>query len=67
MSDVQNIANDIHDVDDDCFDFTFQHFKSPPPNMQKMHGYSNIGERFYGTHDWNSKGRKNVIAGLCGK
>lgn len=35
--------------------------------MPRTHGYSNIGERCYGTHDWNSKGRKNVIAGLCGK
>ena len=34
--------------------------------MPRTHGYSWIGERCYGSHDWNAKGRKNVIAGLCG-
>ena len=36
-------------------------------DMPRTHGYSRTGERCYGTHDWNAKGRKNVIAGLCGK
>lgn len=36
-------------------------------DMPRTHGYSSIGERCYQTHDWNSKGRKNVIAGLCAK
>ncbi len=35
-------------------------------DMPRTHGYSLIGDRCYGTHDWNAKGRQNVIAGLCG-
>ncbi len=33
-------------------------------DMPRTHGYSNIGDRCYGTQDWNAKGRHNVIAGL---
>ena len=33
-------------------------------DMPRTHGYSNIGDRCYGTQDWNAKGRQNVIAGL---
>ena len=36
-------------------------------DMPRVHGYSNIGERCYGTHDWHAKGRKKVIAGLLGE
>jgi len=35
-------------------------------DMPRTHGYSPIGDRCYGTQDWNAKGRKNVIAGLFG-
>ena len=35
-------------------------------DMPRMHGYATIGDRCYGTQDWNAKGRKNVIAGLFG-
>lgn len=35
-------------------------------DMPRTHGYSPVGDRCYGTQDWNAKGRKNVIAGLCG-
>ncbi len=30
------------------------------------HGYSNKGKRCYGSHNWNAKGRKNVIGALNG-
>ena len=35
-------------------------------DMPRTHGYSPVGDRCYGTQDWNAKGRKNVIAGLFG-
>lgn len=35
-------------------------------DMPRTHVYSPVGDRCYGTQDWNAKGRKNVIAGLCG-
>ena len=35
-------------------------------DMARIHGYSPIGDRCYGTQDWNAKGRQNVIAGLFG-
>ena len=35
-------------------------------DMPRTHGYSVRGERCFGTHDWNAKGRKNVIAALSG-
>ena len=34
--------------------------------MPRTHGYAECGKRCYGTHDWNAKGRKNVIAALSG-
>ena len=30
-------------------------------DMPRTHGYSGIGDRCYGTHNWNAKGRENVI------
>ena len=33
-------------------------------DMARTHGYSKIGERYYGSCDWNAKGRKNVVAAL---
>ena len=35
-------------------------------DMPRKHGYAECGKRCYGSQDWNAKGRKNVIAGLCG-
>ena len=35
-------------------------------DMPRTHGYSPVGDRCYGTQDWNAKGRKNVIARLFG-
>ena len=35
--------------------------------MPRTHGYSKIGRRCYGKHDWGAKGRTNVIAALLGK
>ena len=32
--------------------------------MPRTHGYAQRGERCYGTHDWNAKGRINVVAAL---
>ena len=36
-------------------------------DMPRTHGYSYKGERCYGTHDWQAKGRINVIGALLGK
>jgi transposase len=35
--------------------------------MPRTHGYALKGNRCYGTHDWNAKGRTNVIGALVGK
>ncbi|WP_150466101.1 hypothetical protein [Francisella sp. SYW-2] len=35
--------------------------------MPRTNGYSNRGERCYGTCDWCAKGRINVIGALIGK
>jgi len=35
--------------------------------MPRTHGYSQKGERYYGTHDWGAKGRTNAIGALLGK
>lgn len=32
--------------------------------MPRTHGYSPIGKRCYGRHDWGAKGRTNVIGAL---
>ena len=34
--------------------------------MPRTHGYSSIGNRCYGTHDWQAKGRKNAIGAIIG-
>ena len=34
--------------------------------MPRTHGYSTVGDRCYGTHDCNTKGRDNVIGALVG-
>jgi transposase len=33
-------------------------------DMPRTHGYSQRGRRCHGTHDWNAKGRVNVIGAL---
>ena len=33
--------------------------------MPRTHGYAPIGQRCYGTHDWNAKGRTNAIGAIC--
>jgi len=33
-------------------------------SMPRLHGYSALGERCYGTHDWQAKGRVNVIGAI---
>ena len=33
-------------------------------DMPRRYGYSKMGDRCYGTHNWNSKGRENVIGAL---
>ena len=35
-------------------------------DMRRTHGYSQRGERCFGSHDWNAKGRENVIGALLG-
>lgn len=35
-------------------------------DMPRTHGYSVRGKRCYGSHDWNAKGRENVIGALLG-
>ena len=35
-------------------------------DMPRTHGYSRVGERCYDSHNWNAKGRKNVIGALLG-
>ena len=35
-------------------------------DMPRTHGYAECGKRCCGTHNWNAKGRKNVIAALTG-
>ena len=36
-------------------------------DMPRTHGYSIKGTRCYGTHNWGTKGRINVIGALIGK
>ena len=35
-------------------------------DMPRTHGYSDKGQRCYGTHDWGAKGRTNAIGALIG-
>ena len=32
--------------------------------MPRKYGYSKVGERCYGAHSWNAKGRENIIGAL---
>ena len=32
--------------------------------MPRTHGYSRMGKRCYGSCNWNTRGRKNVVAAL---
>ena len=34
--------------------------------MPRTHGYSNIGTRCYGEHNWQAKGRLNAIGAIVG-
>ena len=36
-------------------------------DMPRTHGYSKIGKRCFGKHDWGGKGRTNVIGALLDK
>jgi transposase len=36
-------------------------------DMPRTHGYAATGARCYGTHDWQARGRTNVIGALIGK
>ena len=36
-------------------------------SMPRTHGYSDKGQRCYGSHDWGAKGRTNVIGALINK
>ena len=36
-------------------------------DMPRTHGYSKIGQRCFGKHDWGPKGRTNVIGALLDK
>ena len=33
-------------------------------DMPRTHGYARVGDRCYGAHKWNLRGRENVIAAL---
>ena len=33
-------------------------------DMPRTHGYSEVGKRCFGSHDWNAKGRENVLGAL---
>ena len=33
-------------------------------DMPRTHGYSEVGKRCFGSHDWNAKGRENVLSAL---
>lgn len=33
-------------------------------DMPRTHGYSEVGKCCFGTHDWNAKGRQNVLGAL---
>ena len=33
-------------------------------DMPRRYGYSKVGDRCYGTYNWNTKGRENVIGAL---
>ena len=33
-------------------------------DMPRRYGYSKVGDRSYGTYNWNAKGRENVIGAL---
>ncbi|WP_445373697.1 hypothetical protein ACSLVK_13920 [Photorhabdus tasmaniensis] len=35
--------------------------------MPRLHGYSEKGQRCFGTHDWQAKGRINVIGAIIEK
>ena len=34
--------------------------------MPRTHGFAKVSERCYGKHDWQAKGRTNVIGALLG-
>ena len=36
-------------------------------DMPRTHGYSDRGQRCYGSHDWGARGRTNVIGAMIGK
>lgn len=36
-------------------------------DMPRVYGYSNSGKRCYGIHDWQAKGRINVIGAIVSK
>lgn len=36
-------------------------------DMPRTHGYAPIGQRCYGSWDWNARGRTNVIGALMGQ
>ena len=36
------------------------------PDMPRTHGYTAKGKRCFGTHDWQARGRINVIGALLG-
>ena len=35
-------------------------------DMPRTHGYAPVNQRCFGIHDWQAKGRTNVIGALCG-
>jgi transposase len=35
-------------------------------DMPRTHGYSEIGKRCFGVHDWGAKGRTNAVGALIG-
>ena len=35
--------------------------------MPRTHGYSKVGQRCFGKHDWGAKGRTNVVGALLDK
>jgi transposase len=47
---------------------SLDHFLFPlaSHNMPRTHGYAPKGKRCFGTHNWNAKGRTNVIGALLG-
>lgn len=57
----------INDYQAEGFDIVYLDESGFAHDMPRTHGYAPIGQRCYGTQDWGSRGRTNVIGALIGQ